>query len=70
VFHNMAREAPRTLFTLSPQYQRGVGTADYEVIVLDAGSVTPLEENFVKSFGENFRLVRSPAAPSPVAAVN
>jgi hypothetical protein len=70
VFHNMAREAPRTLFTLSPQYQRGVGTADYEVIALDAGSATPLEENFVKSFGENFQLVRAPAAPSPVVAVN
>ena len=70
VFHNMAREVPLTLFTLSAEYQRGVGSGDYEVIVLDAGSVTPLEENFVKSFGENFRLVRSPAAPSPVAAVN
>lgn len=70
VFHNMAREVPCTLFTLSAEYQRGVGSGDYEVIVLDAGSSMPLEENFVKSFGENFRLVRSPAAPSPVAAVN
>ena len=51
VFHNMEREAPRTLFTLSPQYQRGVDPGDYEVIVLDAGSHTPLEEIFVKSFG-------------------
>jgi len=70
VFHNMGREAPRTLFTLSPQYQRGVEAGDYEVVVLDAGSHTPLEETFVKSFGENFRLVRSPAEPSPVVAVN
>jgi hypothetical protein len=70
VFHNMAREAPRTLFTLSAEYQRGVCPGDYEVIVVDAGSATPLEESFVKRFGENFRLVRSPAAPSPVVAVN
>jgi glycosyltransferase involved in cell wall biosynthesis len=70
VFHNMAREVPRTLFTLSPQYQRGIDARDYEVIVLDAGSHTPLEETFVKSFGENFQLVRAPAAPSPVVAVN
>lgn len=70
VFHNMAREAPRTLFTLSPQYQRGVCPGDYEVIVVDAGSSAPLEESFVKSFGENFRLFRSPAAVSPVGAVN
>ena len=47
---------------------RGIGAGDYEVIVLDAGSVTPLEENFVKSFGENFRLVRSKATPSPGVA--
>ena len=70
VFHNMGREAPRTLFTLSAQYQRGVCTGDYEVIVVDVGSSTPLDERFVKSFGENFRLVRSPVAPSPVMAVN
>ena len=37
------------------------------VIVLDAGSATPLEENFVKSFGENFRLVR--ATPLPGVAI-
>jgi len=48
---------------------RGVGAGDYEVIVLDAGSATPLEENFVKSFGENFRLVRSKATPSPGVAI-
>ena len=65
VFHNMAREAPRTLFTLSAEYQRGVCPGDYEVIVVDAGSSAPLEQSFVKSFGENFKLVRSPAAPSP-----
>lgn len=70
VFHNMAREAPRTLFTLSAQYQRGIYPDDYEVIVVDAGSSAPLEQSFVKSFGENFRLVHSPAAPSPVAAIN
>jgi glycosyltransferase involved in cell wall biosynthesis len=70
VFHNMAREAPRTLFTLSAEYQFGVCPGDYEVIVVDAGSSAPLEQSFVKSFGENFKLVRSPAAPSPVGAIN
>ena len=69
-FHNMEREAPRTLFTLSTEYQRGVCPEDYEVIAVDVGSSTPLNERLVKSFGENFRLVRSPAAPSPVMAIN
>lgn len=70
VFHNMAREARRTLFTLSDKYQKGISSKDYEVIVVDAGSDEPLEESFVKSFGGNFRIVHSAAAPSPVAAVN
>jgi hypothetical protein len=70
VFHNMAREAPRTLFTLSAEYQRGVCPANYEVIVVDVGSRAPLEESFVQSFGGNFRLFSARAAPSPVAAVN
>lgn len=70
VFFEMDREAPRTLHTLSPAYQRGVTAADYEVIAIDAGSSRPLEAGFVASFGPNFRLLRTAAAPSPVAAVN
>jgi hypothetical protein len=70
VFFNMAREAPRTLFTLSPVYQRGVSADDYEVIVVDAGSGEPLAEDLVQGFGANFHLVRTTASPSPVAAAN
>ena len=70
VFHDMHREADRTLATLSPGYQRGVAPADYEVIAVDAGSATPLGAGFVTSRCENARLVRTPPAPSPAAAVN
>jgi glycosyltransferase involved in cell wall biosynthesis len=70
VFHNMAREAPRTLFTLSCAYQREVKEDDYEVIVVDAGSEKPLAADFIASFGRNFRLLRAPDTPSPVKAVN
>ena len=66
----MAREAPRTLFTLSCAYQRGVKEDDYEVIVVDAGSEQPLAEDFIASFGRNFRLLRAPDCPSPVKAAN
>ena len=38
VFHNMRREAERTLHSLSRAYQRGVDDLDYEVIVIDNGS--------------------------------
>lgn len=69
-FHNMAREAPRTLFTLSSGYQQGVSDADYEVLAVDVGSTVPLDLDFVAGFGPNFRLHRAPAAPSPAAAIN
>jgi len=70
VFYEMGREAPRTLHTLSPGYQRGVTAADYEVIAIDAGSTLPLDAGLIASFGPNFRLLRTAAAPSPVAAIN
>ncbi len=73
VFHDMAREAPRTLHTFSPAYQRGVSAADYEVIAVDHGSRKPLEEGIVRSHGPQFRLVSHPAGTvplSPAAAIN
>jgi len=69
-FRNMAREAPRTLSTLSTAYQRGVRESDYEVVALDAGSEVPLGEETVVRHGGNFRLVRAADAPSPAAAIN
>jgi len=70
VFHDMQREAPRTLETLSPAYQRGVTAADYEVIAVDVGSEPPLAEPLVRASGGQFRLLRFPRTPSPAAAVN
>jgi glycosyltransferase involved in cell wall biosynthesis len=70
VFHNMAREAPRTLQTLSPAYQRGVDASDYEVIAVDAGSTSPLDPGLISGLSPGFRLLRTPPAPSPAAAVN
>lgn len=68
--HNMEREAPRTLHSLSATYQQGMNESDYEVIVADCGSDRPLDEMMVKSHGRNFRLLRFDAAPSPVKSVN
>lgn len=70
VFHDMAREAPRTLLTLSPQYQRGVSPSDYEVLAVDCGSVPPLPDAVVHHGGPTCRLVRMGTAPSPAASVN
>jgi hypothetical protein len=69
-FHDMKREAPRTLHTLAASYQRGASAESYEVIAVDIGSQPPLDEAMVRSHGPNFRLLRSPRAPSPAAAIN
>src|ERR1700733_15055617 len=71
VVHNMAREAPRTLYSLSAKYQRNIAAEDYEVIVVDNGSTPPLDAKVLDGLAGHFRLLRvDPAPPSPAAAVN
>ena len=43
IVHNMAREAPRTLLSLSAGYQRHIRPEDYEVVVVDNGSTPPFD---------------------------
>jgi len=70
VFYDMSREAPRTLHTLTPEYQ-GVSASHYEVIVIDNGSPTPLDAEFVCSMSCNFKYVYiEDAHPSPASALN
>ena len=74
VMYNMRREAARTLHTLSRSYQRGIDDLDYEVIVVENGSGPEqrLGEEFVRSFGPEFRYIDlgDDATPSPAQAVN
>src|SRR3954454_18459403 len=71
VVYNMAREAPRTLFSLSARYQRHIDADDYEVIVVDNGSVPPLDRAIIDDLEGHFRLIRIDQAPaSPAYAVN
>jgi Glycosyl transferase family 2/Methyltransferase domain len=71
VVYNMAREAPRTLHSLSAAYQRHIDPDDYEVIVVDNGSNPPLDPQLVAALEGNFRLIRiDHASPSPAQAVN
>jgi cephalosporin hydroxylase/GT2 family glycosyltransferase len=74
VFHNMRREARRTLQSLSRSYQRGVEDLSYEVIAIDNGSnaderLTPED---VRSYGPEFHLLDMGALahPSPTGALN
>ena len=71
VFYNMRREAKRTLFSLTTEYQKDISIQDYEVIVIDSGSSEPLDADFVKGIQENFyyRFIQ-PDCPSPCQAMN
>ena len=71
VVYDMARELPRTLRTLSPGHQRGIGADDYEVVVVDNGSSQPVDPTLVDGFDGHLRVERiDPAPPSPARAAN
>ncbi|HRW36824.1 MAG TPA: CmcI family methyltransferase [Aquihabitans sp.] len=74
VFYDMAREAPRTLRSLSRSYQEGLDDVTYEVIAVDNGSPAEgrITEDLVRSFGPEFRFLDlgDAATPSPVTALN
>jgi hypothetical protein len=68
IAYNMARELPRTLLSLSPEMQLGIGSGDYEIIIVDNGSDPPAAIDVPWA---GTRLVRiDDATPSPAAAVN
>lgn len=70
-FYNMRREAARTLYSLSSEYQQGIENLDYEVIALDNGSSEPLDGNRVAAFGSQFRYhYVDTRSPSPCATLN
>ena len=54
VAYNMRRELQRTLYSLTPTYQKEV-EFKYEVQVIDHGSTEPVEKEYVEKFGENFK---------------
>jgi hypothetical protein len=71
VAHNMERELPRTLQSLSATRQLGIDADDYEVIVVDNGSTVPVDPAAVSAVGATWRVERiAPAPPSPAHAAN
>ena len=71
VVYDMAREAPRTLYSLSTAFQRGVTAEDYEVLVVENGSPEPLDAARVEALDGQFRyFFLDDAPPSPAHAVN
>ncbi|NLD78670.1 MAG: glycosyltransferase, partial [Acidimicrobiales bacterium] len=73
VFHNMKREAARTLHSLSRSYQDGVADTTYEVVVIDNGSAPEqaITQAELSEYGPEFRLLAlDEIHPSPVSALN
>jgi len=70
-FHDMRRQARRTLFSLSRDYQEGVEDLAYEVLAVDNGSAEPLAAAEVTAFGPEFRHeFFASTSVSPCAALN
>ena len=69
--YNMARELPRTMRTLAVPYQRDIQRDDYEVVLIDNGSIKPPEMADFDGLDVNLRLMRHPApTTSPADALN
>jgi len=71
VAYDMAREVPRTLRSLAPAYQQDIAAGDYEVVIVDNGSPSPLDDRMLESFPGHLRATRlDPAPPVPARAAN
>jgi hypothetical protein len=71
-FFNMRREAPRTLFTLTPGYQHGAEEINYEIVAIDNGSSKPLDLAMIQNVcGDRCRYISvETESRSPAAAIN
>lgn len=71
VSHNMTRELPRTLRSLSSDYQRGISPGRCEIIVVDNGSTPPPVAAEFADLGLDLSVHHwSDPTPSPVPALN
>jgi hypothetical protein len=71
VVHDMARELPRTLLSLSAAHQVGIAPGDHEIVVVDNGSTVPVDPSGLQAPGTPLRVLRlDPAPASPAAAAN
>ncbi|QFU74766.1 glycosyltransferase family 2 protein [Halioglobus maricola] len=71
VAYDMAREIPRSLQSLARNFQLGSQDLDYEVLVVDNGSPTPLDPATFPDIGADVILEYvENASPSPASAIN
>src|SRR5690348_5658987 len=71
IAYGMTRELPRTLRSLSVPYQHDVAADDFEIIVVDNGSPSPVRLELTPGSAPEITLHRlDPAPPSPARAAN
>lgn len=71
VYYNIPAQFRRTLYSLSPVFQRGIDPADYEVLVVDNGSSEPPDVREAIALGMNVEVLRiDEASSSPARAIN
>lgn len=71
ICYDMQRELPRTLQSLSVDCQQGMDGRDYEILVVDNGSPSPVDPRAVARIDRRIRVHRiEDASPSPAAAAN
>lgn len=69
--YNMQRELPRTLYTLSNEYQRGLAGITYELVVLDNGSMPAVDVQTLREIVPDVCVIRPDGClPSPARAIN
>ena len=71
ILYNMPKQAEKTLYSLTAEYQQGVDESDYEVIVVENESANNLDRQFVANLPDNFSYhLRAEREPTPVHAIN
>jgi hypothetical protein len=71
VVFETSRQSMRTLHSLTPEYQRGIGADPYEVLVYEISSGDMLPDEFIAGLPDNFRHTRLDAtSTSLVLALN
>jgi glycosyltransferase involved in cell wall biosynthesis len=69
--YNMARELPRTVYSLSRSYQRGIDNLKYEIVVVDNGSPVPIDRVAIEAIAPEVRVMYTDGySASPAKAVN
>lgn len=68
---NIDRELPKTIFSLSPLFQRNIQAKEYEIIVVDNGSEKLPEVELFRTWGANVRVLSCDyPTQSPAHAIN